>query len=388
MQFHRRLTRATARDDIHPKRRRTRRFVFFALAQIFVLIGGMAFADWLASGTGVGFAKARRAVPLHTSPATASESLYPGSTGDVAVTITNDNPFPVTVRTIAGDGAIVSGVADCDGPGNGVTFADQVGTWPIAANSSSSVTLAGAVAMASTSPDACQGATFTIPVRVSSQGAPPPPPPSSALQLSPTSKSFGGVLLGQPSPATSFTVTNTGAPTSAAPQISTGSLVFATSASTCTAPLPTGGTCSVDVKFMPTVRGAQNATLTVSVPGSTATAALNGTGQTPAQLVGQVSSVAFPPTLVGQFSTSSFIVSNTGDAASGVPAVSITGPNASDFSVTSNSCAANIAGGTQCQVVIRFAPTVVGGRNATASVTASPGGGVSVGLTGNGVAQP
>ncbi len=134
-----------------------------------MLASGVAWAAWTADGTGNGYAGATTAEELTTSVVTAPADLYPGGTGDVKVTINNPNDYAVDVTSIAGDGAITADLAGCTT--TGVTFTDQTGTWNVAANGSSTVTLTGAASMSNASDNACQGAVFTIPVALSGASA-------------------------------------------------------------------------------------------------------------------------------------------------------------------------------------------------------------------------
>jgi hypothetical protein len=129
-----------------------------------MLVGGAVFAAWLATGSGTGQATAGVAVDLVVSPATPDDLLYPGGSADVGLEITNPNPYPVLVTSIVGDGPITSGVAACDDPGNGVGFADQSGSWDVSAGQTVQIHLPGAASMSLTSPEECQGESFSIPV--------------------------------------------------------------------------------------------------------------------------------------------------------------------------------------------------------------------------------
>ena len=119
------------------------------------------------------------AVALSTNDVsgTTVAQLHPGGSSDVVLQISNPNNYAVTVTNINGGGAIVSGNALCDNAsapytGNGVTFANQSGSWVVpakvgAVNGTLDVTLTNAASMANTattSNDSCQGKTFTIPV--------------------------------------------------------------------------------------------------------------------------------------------------------------------------------------------------------------------------------
>jgi len=130
---------------------------------------GLAWAAWTAGGTGSGSAKAGTAKALTTSDASASvvNLLYPSGSADVAVTINNPNPYPVTVSSVTGNGAITSGNTTCDAS-NGVTFTNQTGlSIVVPANGNVTKVFANAASMSNASVDACQGQTFTIPVSIS-----------------------------------------------------------------------------------------------------------------------------------------------------------------------------------------------------------------------------
>ena len=134
-----------------------------------LLAAGVAFAAWNAGGTGSGYAQATTAQVLTTSDvaATTTAQLFPGGTADVKIKINNPNPYPVRVTSITGNGAITSDKgAACDAS-TGVTFTDKTGTFDVAANSNTSFTLVGAVAMSNSSDNSCQGAVFTVPVSLS-----------------------------------------------------------------------------------------------------------------------------------------------------------------------------------------------------------------------------
>ncbi|HVW34111.1 MAG TPA: hypothetical protein VHL53_16360 [Acidimicrobiia bacterium] len=127
-----------------------------------------AYAAWTANGTGSGSAKAVTAKAVTTvDTASPTAQLYPGGNGDLTVQLKNSNPYPVTVTAIdkAATGSIVSGDPTCDAS-NGVTFTNTAGSWDVAANGTTTVTLAGKVHMSNSSVDACQGLSFTVPVSI------------------------------------------------------------------------------------------------------------------------------------------------------------------------------------------------------------------------------
>jgi hypothetical protein len=135
-----------------------------------MLAAGVAFAAWTATGSGSGYAKATTAQALSTVDvsATTPATLYPGATGNVKLSISNPNPYVVTVSSVAGSGTITSDKGAACNASTGVTYADQTGlSLSVPAGGSATFTLNGAVSMSNASDDSCQGAVFTIPVSLS-----------------------------------------------------------------------------------------------------------------------------------------------------------------------------------------------------------------------------
>lgn len=135
-----------------------------------LLEAGLASAAWLSSGGGTASSRAGQALPPTTAvvPGTAftTNLLYPGTSGDVKITVNNPNVYPVRVTSVAPTGAptAAGGVGTCATTGVSLTAASP-GT-AIPANGSATLTLAGAASMTSASETGCQNATFTIPVTV------------------------------------------------------------------------------------------------------------------------------------------------------------------------------------------------------------------------------
>ena len=148
-----------------------RNFIVGSMALIAMAAVGFVYAAWTTNGSGSGYAKAGSASALTTVDVSASTtaSLYPGQNGDVKLSINNSNPYAVRVTAVSGNGTITADgthvTAGCATGVHGVTFTNQTGqAIDIAANSSTTTTLTGAASMAASSDNACQGATFTIPV--------------------------------------------------------------------------------------------------------------------------------------------------------------------------------------------------------------------------------
>jgi hypothetical protein len=147
------------------------RKAFVVLALLLSAVAASAvIAAWVTNGSGPGYAKAQSASNLTLSDASASTTadLYPGATGSVKLKVTNPNPFPVRITSVAKQASAITSDkgAACDAS-TGVTFSDQTGlALDVAAGATTTLTLANAISMSNASDNSCQGALFTIPVNV------------------------------------------------------------------------------------------------------------------------------------------------------------------------------------------------------------------------------
>ena len=130
-------------------------------AGLLSLTAGIAYGLWSASGTGPGAARAQTAQALAVSAGTAGAQLFPGSTGDVIFSVSNPNSYAVRVEA-----ATMSAVT---GTSSGSCGADQftlssgtVTPTTIPPGGAADVTVAGAIGMVLSAPDACQGVTVSV----------------------------------------------------------------------------------------------------------------------------------------------------------------------------------------------------------------------------------
>ena len=203
-----------------------------------------------------------------------------------------------------------------------------------------------------------------------------------------SSSAFGNVLLTAMSDKT-FVVTNTGDQSSSAVGITltTGSgfaLLPATTGEcmTGTTTLAGGGSCTVRVRFAPTVAGSQTATLGASATtGGTASLGLTGNGQRNAQLNGTNSNNFGTVVVNNTTGTINWMVSNGGDINSGLPV--LTASN-NEVLVTSNGCTGVIGPSGSCVIGVAFRPSASGSRMGVLTLTASPGGSVTFTANANG----
>jgi hypothetical protein len=201
---------------------------------------------------------------------------------------------------------------------------------------------------------------------------------------------------------------------------------FAVDAGTCGAlahaggltPSPAADSCTVTVTFTPRTLAtpAKTGTLTVKSPYVTATKALSGTaiaalavsgaaqaaaGEDPLGTAGGVTFTAAAGTTPAScaygtravttatttaFRSETFTFQNaTGSPTTGVLVADLTGTDAAQFKIVDNTCTGDtVAGGATCKVTVRFSPASTGAKTAALSVSGTPGGSVSVNLTGTG----
>jgi hypothetical protein len=82
-------------------------------------------------------------------------------------------------------------------------------------------------------------------------------------------------------------------------------------------------------------------------------------------------------------------ISNTATPSLQITGLSFTGANPGDFFVGSSTCAGPVAGGSSCQLTVRFAPQGPDDRSATLSIASNaPGSARTVGLAGTGGSLP
>jgi hypothetical protein len=126
---------------------------------------------------------------------------------------------------------------------------------------------------------------ITIPPPGTAPGGSTPSGAPAVLSITPTSHDFGNVPVGTVSAPQTFVVTNSGGQSGIVTWTTSESEDFHISNDLCSGRvLATGGTCSLDVRFVPpgppvpSGLGPHSATLTVDAPGTSASASLDGFG--------------------------------------------------------------------------------------------------------------
>jgi hypothetical protein len=292
------------------------------------------------------------------------------------VTLTNSGSGQVTIATIAATGDFTI-ITNCTGQtlSGSASCGLQIAFSPTATGSRTGVlTLNGSL------PN--QQAT----VQLSGTGLAP-----AAIVLTPASLSFGTVTLGASSAALNLTISNTGGVTAT---LQTPSVTgdFSLSANTCGATLAPATGCTVAMLFAPTASGARTGTFSLPTSAGVQTAALSGTGASPATDSLSPLTLAFASQIVGTASPAQPVtLTNSGDNPLTLIAVSVSNANFTASVSGSNGCGPTLAGHSTCTIAVASTPTLNGPTAATLTVSdqfRAQTAAQTVALSGTGVAPP
>ncbi len=179
------------------------------------------------------------------------------------------------------------------------------------------------------------------------------------------------LAVGTASPSVTVTVTNSGtASLNISSVVTSGD--FAETDSCAGATIVQGGTCAVQVSFLPAGVGLRSGLLTVygNVAGGQATVSLSGTGLAAAAIVLTPATLTFPATNVGATSAvQNLTISNTGGTVVNLQTPAITG----NFQISANTCGSSLAAGTGCTLSVVFMPASAGMLTGTVTVVDSVG---------------
>jgi hypothetical protein len=222
------------------------------------------------------------------------------------------------------------------------------------------------------------------------------------LDVSPASLNFGIQPVGVVSVPQSVTLTNN----TSDPIPFLGSSVsfsgsnaadFSSPSNTCGASIAAGASCTVSAVFTPSVAAAESATLVITVvitDGGLSSSpsfdvSLSGTGSATAPGVGLVpTSLPFGGQMLTTTSAAQTVtLTNTGAGALTINSIAGSG----DFAATSTGATAcpispaTLTGGANCTISVTFAPTALGARTGTLTITDNAGGSPhTIPLTGSG----
>jgi hypothetical protein len=152
---------------------RTRSILSAAAVTAVVVNAGAAWAYWKVTASETGRARAGSTVELALrGRSDLNHPLARGATGNLTVTLTNDNDFPIRIMSVSpGAGNVVADGehrdAGCLMTGVSVTRASFAVSWDVEKNTIGAFTVPDGLTMAAGANNACEGATFTVPLQVS-----------------------------------------------------------------------------------------------------------------------------------------------------------------------------------------------------------------------------
>jgi hypothetical protein len=155
---------------------RTGRKVVVTAVSVFAIglvVGVSAAAFWRSSGEGGRSTVSDVATSITLTPGTVTSTLRPGSASDVSVVLANADAASTRISALALDTTQGTAGYTVDDAHRACTtssfaFTTQTGDgtgWTVPASSSRTVTMAGALSMATSAPNACQGVLVTVHLR-------------------------------------------------------------------------------------------------------------------------------------------------------------------------------------------------------------------------------
>jgi hypothetical protein len=152
---------------------RTRSILTVAAAAAIVVNAGAAWAYWSITGSDTGRDSGGSAVELALrGRSDLNRPLTPGGTGNLTVTVTNDNDFPIRITSVTpGVGNIVADDEHrdkgCTGQVARITQKRFDVSWEVERNTIGAFTIPDGLIMQGGASPGCNGATFTVPVQAS-----------------------------------------------------------------------------------------------------------------------------------------------------------------------------------------------------------------------------
>jgi len=189
---------------------------------------------------------------------------------------------------------------------------------------------------------------------------------SPIISPSPLSVAFSSQVVGTTSASKAVKLTNTSATSVNINSIATTGN-FSVLSNTCGSTLNSGGFCTVNVTFTPSIAGALTGSLAVSdsAPDSPQTIALSGTGTLPLSI--SPTSLAFGTQTVGTTSAAKTVTLTNNQSTTLSFSFSASGSYAINSSGTT--CGASLASKGTCKIAATFTPTANGSANGAITIT-------------------
>jgi hypothetical protein len=174
--IHIELNAADYAEPVRERRRpidaRTRAILATAIITAVAVNAGTVWAYWKVAETVPPAARSGVAVELTLrGRSDLNQPLQPGGTGNLTVTLTNDNDFPIKITSVSPAAGNV--VADAEHrdlgclsrTGVSVTSPEFPVSWDVARNTVGAFTVPAGLSMAADARKGCAGATFTVPLQ-------------------------------------------------------------------------------------------------------------------------------------------------------------------------------------------------------------------------------
>jgi hypothetical protein len=196
-----------------------------------------------------------------------------------------------------------------------------------------------------------------------------PSTPGVAIDVSPSSVSFGTMGVGQSATQT-VTLTNSGTDMLTVSAISVKGTGFTASGPKLPISLGAGQTASVSAVFKPTVDSQETGTISIAsnAPNSPTLVALSGTGTTAAALTVSPASIAFGTVKVGSTATQTVKVTNTGNESATISKMAFSGTGVSVSGLTTPM---TLATGQATSFTVTYKPSSPGTLGGTVSITSN-----------------
>jgi hypothetical protein len=187
------------------------------------------------------------------------------------------------------------------------------------------------------------------------------------VTLSPSSLSFGNVVVGTTSPAKNVSLINSGtAALSITSIVASGSFA---ETNTCGSTVPAGKKCVISVTFTPRATGAASGTVTITDNATNSPQTVTTTGAGVVAVSLSPATLSFGSHTVGTTTNAiSATLTNNQTTTLTISTVTVSG----DFAQT-NTCGTTLAAKAKCTISVTFTPTIVGSRTGTLTVTDDAG---------------
>jgi hypothetical protein len=191
--------------------------------------------------------------------------------------------------------------------------------------------------------------------------------------ISPASQDFGSVLVGQASDPRAFQIQNSGTTATSLSGVGT-SAYFEIASTNCGSSLAPSGSCTANVRFVPSLAGLVSGTLSATGAGGTTSVPLSGTGERRPVVTMPTDAIDFGALTLGTDpAVRTLTLRNTGNDVLGILGIAVALP----FAVQHN-CPVSLGEGSSCEIRVTFDPEEIGDFSGLLTVNTNAPGGTSL----------